>query len=401
MRLRHSALALALASGIAAIPAAHAVDSGPVITLGGTSTFFGDDRDIDITDSTVEDAMGGSLGLGYRFNEHWMTELVAAGTELEGTDLDVDFGRVQLDVLYLFAPDSVIHPYVVVGGGGGRFDADTDLLEDDDDALWNYGLGLMAELTNNLMLRGDVRGYYAADEDTTDVTGLLALSYIFGAEPAVDSDGDGVTDDMDQCPDTPAGVAVDKAGCPLDSDGDGVADYLDKCPDTPEGVEVNADGCPLDSDGDGVADYLDKCPKTPKGAKVDENGCQIILKEPVSIKLEVLFPTNSAAIAPTYYPEIKEVADFMVEYPSTEVTIEGHTDSTGAAEYNRVLSQRRANAVRQVLLERYSVDAKRVRAVGYGEERPVADNGTAAGRQANRRVVAVLKATKEKVLQKD
>ena len=91
----------------------------------------------------------------------------------------------------------------------------------------------------------------------------------------LDTDGDGVPDFRDKCPDTPKGVKVDKNGCPFDKDGDGVADYLDKCPNTPKGVKVDATGCPLDTDGDGVADYLDKCPDTPKDVKVDTNGCPI------------------------------------------------------------------------------------------------------------------------------
>ena len=103
----------------------------------------------------------------------------------------------------------------------------------------------------------------------------------------VDSDKDGVPDNYDnrhnfatpqyydKCPTTtPAGVKVDKYGCPLDTDGDGVPDYLDKCPDTPAGVKVNKDGCPLDTDGDGVTDeHPDKCPDTPAGVKVDADGC--------------------------------------------------------------------------------------------------------------------------------
>ncbi len=92
---------------------------------------------------------------------------------------------------------------------------------------------------------------------------------------AGDSDGDGVPDDVDECPGTPAAARgmVDAKGCPKYSDADGVPDYLDKCPGTPAGVKVDADGCPVDSDGDGVADYLDKCPNTPKGVRVDTDGC--------------------------------------------------------------------------------------------------------------------------------
>ena len=92
---------------------------------------------------------------------------------------------------------------------------------------------------------------------------------------AIDSDGDGVTDDKDRCPGTAAGAKVDAQGCELDSDGDGVVDRLDKCPTTPAGRKVNAQGCELDSDGDGVVDALDKCPTTPAGRKVNSEGCEL------------------------------------------------------------------------------------------------------------------------------
>ena len=98
------------------------------------------------------------------------------------------------------------------------------------------------------------------------------------SEP-LDSDGDGVPDEFDQCPDTPEGEEVDENGCSrdqIDTDGDGVPDYLDQCPDTPEGEEVDENGCSrdqIDTDGDGVPDYLDQCPDTPEGEEVDENGC--------------------------------------------------------------------------------------------------------------------------------
>ena len=89
---------------------------------------------------------------------------------------------------------------------------------------------------------------------------------------AEDSDGDGVSDDVDRCPDTPQGTDVDELGCALDSDGDGVPDDEDSCPDTPQGTQVDEDGCP-DSDGDGVSDDVDRCPDTPQGERVNEDGC--------------------------------------------------------------------------------------------------------------------------------
>ena len=215
------------------------------------------------------------------------------------------------------------------------------------------------------------------------------------AQPSVDSDGDGVYDDQDQCPDTPAGATVDSLGCPLDSDGDGVYDYQDKCPGTPAGATVDSLGCPLDSDGDGVYDYLDKCPSTPAGARVDENGCPIILKETVSIELKIEFDLNRADIRPEFHGQLKKVADFMKTYPETTVRIEGHTDDAGPDQYNLQLSQKRAESVRQYLINNFSIAPERLSAKGFGESRPIASNTTREGRRKNRRVVAVIYATKE------
>lgn len=88
-----------------------------------------------------------------------------------------------------------------------------------------------------------------------------------------DSDSDNIPDGIDRCPDTPAGVLVDPSGCPKDSDGDAIPDGLDRCSETPQGATVDALGCPGDEDGDGVLDGLDKCPRTSAGATVNASGC--------------------------------------------------------------------------------------------------------------------------------
>ena len=181
-----------------------------------------------------------------------------------------------------------------------------------------------------------------------------------------------------------------------DSDGDGVNDSRDRCPNTPAGETVDASGCPMDGDGDGVADRQDRCPETPAGARVDEQGCQYIIKETVSVELEVLFDTDTAMVKPQFFAEIKEVADFMTMFPSLKAVIEGHTDSRGSEDYNDRLSQRRADAVQRVLVDEYGINEDRVIAVGYGESKPRADNRGESGWQQNRRVVAVLKTVVEK-----
>ena len=203
----------------------------------------------------------------------------------------------------------------------------------------------------------------------------------------MDADGDGVTDDKDKCPGTPAGVSVDGSGCPMDADGDGVADYMDKCPGTPPGAAVDANGCPKDSDGDSIPDYLDKCPGTAAGTRVDNKGCEL----QVRIELQgVNFSTNSANLTADSSYVLDDMAITLKRYPDLKVEVAGHTDSRGSAAYNKGLSQRRAESVRQYLIGK-GVKAGSLTSKGYGESSPVADNNTKAGRAANRRVELNLK----------
>jgi OOP family OmpA-OmpF porin len=172
----------------------------------------------------------------------------------------------------------------------------------------------------------------------------------------------------------------------LDSDGDGVFDEYDQCPGTPAGVQVDDVGCPLDSDGDGVPDYLDKCPDTEAGVDVDDEGCPF----PVYKTIKVLFDFDKAVIKDKYDDELMKIADYLQRNTQTEMSIEGHTDSIGPAEYNMRLSERRAESVKDYLVNKGGVDADRLCTKGYGETRPIADNDTKEGRQKNRRVVGVV-----------
>ena len=229
-----------------------------------------------------------------------------------------------------------------------------------------------------------------------------------------DSDGDGVTDDIDRCPGTPAGTAVDASGCPLpkDSDGDGVMDPNDKCPNTPAGQKVDASGCELDDDGDGVINRLDQCPMTPAGAKVVANGCELdddgdgvvnskdqcadtpkgdrVDSYGCSFKTElrlpgVVFETNSADLKAESLPVLDGAVATLKRYPELIVEVAGHTDNVGSDAFNLDLSRRRAATVLKYLQDNGAANSLKTR--GYGERQPVASNKTDEGRQQNRRVV--------------
>jgi OOP family OmpA-OmpF porin len=198
----------------------------------------------------------------------------------------------------------------------------------------------------------------------------------------LDDDGDGVTNDADKCPNTPAGAKVDATGCEPDSDGDGVGDSRDQCPNTPPGTRVDEKGCELDSDGDGIFDSQDKCPDTPKGERVDATGC------PFNKELQlqgVKFSTNSAELLPESIPVLERAIATLKRYPELKVEVAGHTDSRGADAYNQQLSARRAATVLEYLKDGGVSNTLTSR--GYGEREPIASNDTEDGRLQNRRVV--------------
>lgn len=143
----------------------------------------------------------------------------------------------------------------------------------------------------------------------------------------------------------------------------------------------------LDSDDDGVKDPEDRCPSTPKGVTVNSIGCAVDEKAEMQINVE--FDSGKSSLKPQYNDHMKEVAAFLTKYQEVNVQIEGYTDNTGSAAKNTKLSEERAKSVMNALVK-LGVDKKRLSAKGFGPASPVADNATEAGRQANRRVVAVL-----------
>jgi outer membrane protein OmpA-like peptidoglycan-associated protein len=180
----------------------------------------------------------------------------------------------------------------------------------------------------------------------------------------------------------------------VDSDGDGVWDHRDRCPATPRGVQVGVFGCPR-----AEIDPADDAPEVihESLALADVDWPEFLAADEVlSIDLRIEFDFDKAEIKPSYRAEMEKVASFLKTYPETRAVIEGHTDEEGTDEYNMKLSQQRADAVKKSLVKRFGIDASRLKAVGFGKSRPLADNKTPAGRQQNRRAVAVISTTVEK-----
>ena len=198
-----------------------------------------------------------------------------------------------------------------------------------------------------------------------------------------DSDGDGVADKDDACPNEAGSKAMN--GCP-DADGDGVADKDDACPS--EAGPAENKGCPWpDTDGDGVLDKDDACPEV--AGTVANQGCPEVTEE-VQKQLNdyartILFDTGKSSIKAESTSVMVDIIQILNEYPTAKFTVEGHTDSVGSAKLNQKLSDSRANSVRDFLIEK-GIGADRLTAIGYGEDKPIATNNTKAGRAQNRRV---------------
>ena len=218
--------------------------------------------------------------------------------------------------------------------------------------------------------------------------------------PDDDNDNDGITDKLDKCPNEPEDRDgfEDADGCPdPDNDKDGIPDVSDKCPNEPEDKDgfEDADGCPdPDNDKDGIPDVSDKCPNEPG---VPPDGCPkkynlvVVTETKIELKQTVFFETNRAVIRRVSHPLLDEVAQALKDNPKLNVEIQGHTDSQGSDRANLKLSQRRADAVRVYLIKR-GITSDRMVAKGYGETTPIADNRTSEGRAQNRRVEFVITA---------
>jgi OmpA-OmpF porin, OOP family len=324
-------------------------------------------------------------------------------------------------------------------------------------------LNLLAQASYNFIASDRVDAVTTETKNMSDKFLAYGLGLTYALGKPKDTDGDGVPDKLDKCPDTRAGVKVNLTGCDLDTDGDGVADAddacpadkgtLNGCPDTDgDGIRDLDDKCPQvkgiaafggcpDTDGDGIQDSEDKCPKVKgiaafggcpdtdgdgiqdsedncptvkgiaamggcpdtdgDGIKDSEDKCptiagtaaskgcpevnQAIIAKAAKSAKAINFQTGSDVILKTSYKDLDSLVSIMKSEADLKAEIQGHTDNTGDATKNKTLSQKRADAVMKYLTEK-GIDPKRLTAVGYGQEVPLKDNKTAAGKAANRRV---------------
>lgn len=311
---------------------------------------------LDNTDLDMSDSVGGALTAGYRFNNPFAVELTYGRADSgirQNQLIDIDVESLSLDGLYHFAESEDLSPFVLLGVSEYQQD-------------WNYpgssaknaqtavdlGLGLKKFVTENFVIRTEAKVFHTLDYSDTHSALSVGFGYAFGNKAAAPA---------------PAPAPV-------------------------------APKAPMDSDRDGVTDDMDKCPGTPEKLKVDAVGCPIILKENVDVSLEVLFDTNSDVVKPEYESEVKKVAEFLEQYQGTTAEIQGHTDSRGSNAFNKTLSQKRADSIVKVLVEKFGISAARLKAVGYGEEQLIVKNDKTPAQQAqNRRVIGKIRDRKSVV----
>jgi OmpA-OmpF porin, OOP family len=277
-----------------------------------------------------------------------------------------------------------------------------------------------------------------ADTNANDAVRLsprdrCAPNVVVSVSP-LDTDGDGLNDDVDECPKDPEDRDgfKDRDGCPdPDNDADGILDEPDKCPLVAEDVDTfeDEDGCPEeDNDKDGLADRIDQCPNEAEDQDSfeDDDGCPdkdndkdkvvdfptpddkcpnefaetvdgcpqkytliVVTKDKIELKQTIFFAFRKAIIKPVSFPLLDEVVMALNDNPNIRVSIEGHTDSVGNDKTNMKLSQKRADSVRTYLIKK-GIQGERLGSKGFGETVPIADNRTQEGRDQNRRVEFVI-----------
>jgi OOP family OmpA-OmpF porin len=310
--------------------------------------------------ATDRDNVIGGLAIGRHLSPAWSLELTLNGTALDGANPalpDYSVYGGSLDLLRVFNRSGAFSPYIGVGAGVLEWDVRPGAARPD--AMAQASIGAFWTLWegsgSSFALRPDFKARWDDAHSAghlVDYIGTLGFQFSFGGAPRVAS-----------TPPAPPPAPEPAVAAPA--------------------PEPAAPPPPADTDGDGVTDNRDQCPGTPRGVAVDENGCP----QRGSITREgVTFEYNSAVLTADSARILDGVADGLKKYPRLRVELQGHTDSRGPDAYNLTLSEKRANAVREYLLKA-GVASQQISAKGYGEAQPIADNNTEAGRAKNRRVV--------------
>lgn len=388
--------------------AALAENKGETITFApyvGGYTFQGNQH--------VETSPVFGFRLGYNLTDNWAVEGVVdyLKADLKGGG-DIEMLRYGGDLLYNFIPKSSLVPYLAAGFGG--FNIDNNKTR----GIVNYGGGVKWFMADNFALRADVRGLnYSIGKIYTNVEYTLGLHIAVGApkpapapvvvaEPVVEAVAPKAAPVVATPPPAPAPTST--LGAEPATLEKGKATTLTWSSSNTSGCEIQPGIGPVPASGSRAVipaastSYTLTC--NGEGGKTATSVAGVEVTEPVvkeaaaakasavaagsRLALKVNFDTGKSIIKKQYYDELKVVGDGLNEQKNLKGVIEGHTDNVGNAKSNQLLSQRRANAVRDYIVKNFKIDKKRLSAKGFGQTKPVADNATAEGRAQNRRIEA-------------
>ncbi|MEO9274423.1 OmpA family protein [Marinomonas sp. 5E14-1] len=319
------------------------------------------------SDRDTKDDEAYSLGLGYQFDNPWTVEFVYlnADSQLSNSNTDIDVDQYRLDALYHLPTNHSLNltPYLAAGVGTADFsDPNTN------NAQFNAGGGLKYVLNDNLALRADFRLLNDVKDDHIDHMTSVGLQMTFGHSAPKATPVAAVEEEP----------VIDKV----------IAEPVEEMtPETEITTETLIEPEPAT---EAVEELTPEELVYPEGEEpsIFEQASVVEALPPVTLKVQ--FGNNKTTVEQSFYPEIEKLAAYLNENPNTTVVIEGHTDDSGAASYNQTVSEKRAQAIADMLINIFHISEKRVSAIGYGEEKPLFSNDTAQRRQANRRVTAVI-----------
>lgn len=364
--------AVALMASLAGTAVANTQNNGShydqYVYFGGY--YLGADKDR-VASRDTDGSYGAQAGYGFRLSERVWLEAMAFGSVIDsnaaGSDLYQRGGGI--DLQYAFGQRSEFTPYVLAGLGF-TYNDDIGSRNDDFSPYANVGIGFTKSIFGyeTLRLRGEVRAIYddfeavvARPTGNVKVDGFLDYRAMLGLEMGLGKPRE-VIREVEKV--VVREVPVERV----------VVQEVQVPAPVPAPV--------LDSDGDGVPDDRDQCPNTPQGARVDAKGCVI---EQTLVMRDITFEFNSARLTTNAQRLMENVVAFLRADANVNITISGHTDNVGSDAYNLRLSRARANEVRDYLIG-FGINASRLTALGFGESRPVASNDTVEGRDLNRRV---------------
>lgn len=338
--------------------------------------------------SNIDKDTSYGIGLGYQFDNPWAVEytyLKGSSSFSNQNNTAIDSHLWHINGVYHALESETIRPYLTFGLGESNVDVRNDFKNTEKQI--NFGLGLKWRVWENTGVRTELKFYDSENDSFIRSTIGIGIHHVITnssqkSNPTIsaasrstinnDDDSDGVSNDKDQCPNSPAEQVVNKIGCLAKKEGN------------------------PDSDGDGVTDAKDRCPNTANRRNViDTNGCYVTVRKPVELNVLFHFDFDSYATKPEHAREVTKIASFAQKHSNPSIELSGHTDSVGSSTYNQALSKARVAAVAKLVEMNTRIPKNKIAKKSFGEAKPKRENDNFANRRANRRVEGTVKAVTE------